>query len=175
MSELCLLQFHDLGCRASGLYGTEVLQDRSWHESPCHDDTCVDQATRQCQYTLYNAGIHYTMQVYIDIDKLRVKYLHLPLVSAVCLLQVSKQEYVLKGGFKEEKSNSFIDPASFFAKGSSDGFCSGACRNAWRKDHPALGSSPSGAFPLCFPRWRYGQVGDKHFGLWCPLQGLGVI
>lgn len=32
----------------------------------------------------------------------------------------------MKEGFKEEKSNSFIDPAGFFAKGSSDGFSLGA-------------------------------------------------
>lgn len=120
VSKVRLLRFHDLGCKALWLHGTEVLQGRGWQKSPCHDDTCVDQATRKCQYTLYSAGIRRHRQTAC------FKYLRLPSVSAVHLLQVSKQEQVLKGGFKEEKSNSFIDPAGFFAKGSSDGFSLGA-------------------------------------------------
>lgn len=32
----------------------------------------------------------------------------------------------MKWGLKEEKINSFIDPVGFFAKGSSDDFCSGS-------------------------------------------------
>lgn len=100
LSKVSLFQFHDLGCKASRLHGTEVLQDPAGAKA--HVTVTRVRTTQHESAIIHSEATHRHRRAACETA---------PAALSFCV--ASKQRRIAKERFEEDESNSVSDPAGF--------------------------------------------------------------